>query len=81
MREKFGTREALNLAREYYENPELKRELCVQQNYWILKEYRRSLTSTSEFSNHVLTQSWECEVCRQLFMRGENLTRHKENEC
>ena len=30
---------------------------------------------------NVLTQSWEYEVCKQLFTRGENLTRHKENEC
>ena len=29
----------------------------------------------------VLTESWECEVCRQSFMRGANLTRHTENEC
>ena len=29
----------------------------------------------------VLTQIWECKVCRQSFTRGENLTRHKENEC
>ena len=29
----------------------------------------------------VLTQSWECEICGQSFMRGENLTRHKESDC
>ena len=29
----------------------------------------------------VLTQSWECEVCRQSFTLREYLTRHKENEC
>ena len=29
----------------------------------------------------VLTQSWECEVCKQLFTQGENLTRQKQKEC
>ena len=29
----------------------------------------------------VLTQSWECEVCRQLFTREYHLRRHKAQEC
>ena len=38
-REKRTTREALNLVREYYEDPNLKREVtCVQRNSWIWKE-------------------------------------------
>ena len=29
----------------------------------------------------ILTQSWECEVCKQLFTRKHDLRRHKELEC
>ena len=30
---------------------------------------------------NVLTQSWECKVCKQLFTQEHDLRRHKENEC
>ena len=29
----------------------------------------------------VLTQSWECEVCKQLFTRVKSLAKHMEREC
>ena len=30
---------------------------------------------------NVLTKSWECKVCKQLFTGEHDLRRHKENKC
>ena len=120
--EKFTTREALNLAREYYENPKLKRENVratklvdmegisrfninirsfepranSEKAPWRLdyghNQYgkcRKDDINLGMLDGHcfyikkmdVLTQSWECEVCKQLFTRGDNLASHKEREC
>ena len=122
-REKFATREALNLAREYYVDPNLKRgdvratklvdmegiskkfnvnirifeprtnsgkapwRLVYGQNQY--RKGRKDDINLGMLGGHcfyikkmdVLTQSWECEVCNQLFTRGENLARHKAQEC
>ena len=122
-REKFTTREALNLACEYYENRKLKRENVratklvdmegISRNFninirifepransekapWRLvyghNQYRKCWKdgiNLGMLDGHyfyikkmdVLTQSWECEVCKQLFTRGGNLAGHKEREC
>ena len=122
-REKRTTREALNLVREYYEDPNLKRgdvratKLVdmegIAQKFnvnirifeprtnsekapWRLmyghNQYRKGRKGDINLGMlkghcffikkmNVLTQSWECEVCRQLFTRGENLARHKAQEC
>ena len=122
-REKRTTREALNLAREYYENSKLKREdvratklvdmegiarkfdlnirifepktnsekapwrLVYGQNQY--RKGRRDDINLGMLGGHcfyikkmdVLTQSWECEVCKQLFTREYHLRRHKAQEC
>ena len=122
-REKRTTREALKLAREYYENPKLKREdvratklvdmegiskkfnvnirifeprtnsekapwrLVYGQNQY--RKGRKDDINLGMLAGHcfyikkmdVLTQSWECEVCKQLFTREYHLRRHKEREC
>ena len=122
-REKFATRKAVNLAREYYENPRLKREdvratrlvdmegIAIKFNInirifeprtnsekapWRLvyghNQYRKGRKddiNLGMLAGHcfyikkmdVLTQSWECEVCKQLFTREHDLRRHKEREC
>ena len=122
-REKFTTREALNLAREYYVDPRLKRgDVCatklvdmegIAQKFnvnirifepktnsekapWRLvyghNQYRKGRKgdiNLGMLGGHcfyikkmdVLTQSWECEVCRQLFTREYHLRRHKAQEC
>ena len=115
--------EALNLAREYYGNPKLKREdvratrlvgmkgiskkfdinirifeqrMNSEKAPWRLvyghNQYRKGRKddiNLGMLAGHcfyikkmnVLTQSWECEVCRQLFTQECSLRRHKEQEC
>ena len=118
--EKFATREALNLAREYYENPRVKREdvratklvdmegisrkfninirifepkTNSEKAPWRLvyghNQYRKCREddiNLGMLDGHCfyikildfLTESLGCEVCRQLFTRGDDLRRHKE---
>ena len=122
-REKRTTREALNLAREYYGDPRLKRGEVrptklvdmegIAQKFdlnirifepktnsekapWRLvyghNQYRKGRKgdiNLGMLGGHcfyikkmdVLTQSWECEVCKQLFTREYHLRRHKAQEC
>ena len=125
-REKFTTRKALNLAREYYKDPNLKRGdvramKLVDMEYsgrivegisqkfninirifepktnsekapWRLvygqnqcRKGRKDDINLGMLAGHcfyikkmdVLTQSWECEVCKQLFTQKRNLRRMK----
>ena len=122
-REKRTTREALNLAREYYENPTLKRKdvhatrlvdmegisrkfninirifepkTNSEKAPWGLvygydqcRKERKDDINLGMLAGHcfyikkmdILTQSFECEVCKQLFTRERNLRRHKESDC